>query len=169
MPTIEYQYHTFRFNRMPLTPVSEQEYAALRSSHDDFIDKHLDAAEAEFKKLKNPHRFRKMTTLITLGVAIIFIGADQGLKALGYYDAGEWFAVLTFIVLFALVIQAIQWFRSALSSTPFSLYRKEARAYFLFHHHLIEKTKSHTEYLADLSKQDKDAYEDFLWRKRLTM
>lgn len=166
---ITYEYHEFRFNRLPLAPVSEAEYSVLRTKHDDFIDAHLDAAKAEFSKLKNPHRFKRRNTLIMLGIAVLFIVADQGLKALGYYDAGEWFAILTFVVLLAFVVQAVQWFRSLMSSTPFSFYQKHARAYFLFHHHLIEKTKSYTEYLTDLSKADQDAYEDFLWRKRLTI
>lgn len=169
MPSIEYQYHEFRFGRKPLTPVSESEYAAIRSNADHFIDADIDRAKAEFSKLKNPHRFKRRNTLIMLGVAVLFIGADQGLKAAGYYDAGEWFAVLTFVVLLAFVIQGIQWLRSAFSSTPFSLYRKEARGYFLFHRYLIDKTKSYREYLADLSKQDQDAYDDFLWRKRMTL
>src|SRR5882757_8787377 len=161
MASIAYQYISFEFKRRPLQPLSELEYLRVQKNFDQFLDDFLERAEVEFKSQKNPHSFRRKTFLILLGTGGAFIGIDFLLKALGYSDAGEVFAVLAFIPLAAIFLQPVQWFLSFIKSSSFDLYEKKARAYYCFQESKVKGSADYVTYLKKLLASDEDEFETF--------
>lgn len=165
MASVSYEYFAFEFKRPPLDPLSENEYQLIRKDFENFMDDHLEKAEDEFKKQKNPHRFKWKTFFILLGVGGLFLGIDYTLKTMGRYDAGEIFAVLSFIPLAAIAIQPVQWFLSFMKSSAFTSYEREARTYFGFHRLKANVANSYADYLKGISATDIEEFNAFIWDK----
>lgn len=163
MPSISYEYSIFEFKRPKLDPFSEEEYKLAKKDFEEFLDAILEKAEAEFKTQKNPHRFNWKFFFILLGVGGLFLGIDYTLKAMDHYDAGEIFAVLSFIPFAAIVIQPIQWFLSHMKSSGFSSYEKAARTYYSFHRSKANASTNYPEYLNVISKTDIEEFDSFIW------
>jgi hypothetical protein len=163
MASISYEYNKLEFSRQPLQPLTEDEYKLVKKDFDNFFDDLLDNTEAEFKKLKNPHAFKKKRFFILLGIGILFLGIDYGLKAMDYYDAGETFAMLSCIPFAVVVIQPIQWAMSGIKSSGFSEYRYAARKYYYFHRRKANVSSDYVEYLRFVSSADAEEYEEFIW------
>lgn len=162
MPAIEYEYHKFEFNRKPLHPLSEAEFTAVKQDFDNFLFDHIDRTEEEFKRLKNPHRFRRKTTLLVLGLIVIFAAAGILLEKSGYETAGAVFGVLFVIVLLILPIQGIQMIMSAMNSSSFRVYENQARAYFSFHSTLAEQVNGYADYQNKLTATTESDYAKYL-------
>lgn len=165
MASISYEYRLFEFARNPLTPLTQEEYTAMQHGFESFCHRQIEKAEAEFKKMKNPHAFKWKMFWVLLGCGALALGLDYGLKAMGYEDAGEAFAMVSFIPLFAVVIQPIQWLLSSAKSSSFSSYGQKARRYFQFHYSLANGTRSYSEYGSALVKCSAGDFEEFVWQE----
>ena len=163
MASISYEYNKFEFTRPPLDPLTEEEYKLVKNDFDNFIDDFLEAAEMEFKKLKNPHAFNWKMFFIFLVIGGLFLGIDYGLKALDYYDAGEVFAMLSFIPFFAVFIQPFQWLLSLSKSSGFHGYEREARTYYHFHHSKATTSANYIDYQRIISETSIKEYARFIW------
>jgi hypothetical protein len=163
MASVSYEYTTLEFTRPPLEPLTEEEYRNIKKDFDNFFDDILDKAEAQFKTLKNPHRFKKTRFLILLATGILFLAIDYILKEMDHYDAGEIFAMLSFIPFFAIFIQPVQWLMSASKSSGFDSYRYHARKYYYFHRLKANVSSSYAEYLRFVSTATMQDYERFIW------
>jgi hypothetical protein len=163
MAAIIYQVNRFEFERGYSDPFSEDEYNRAKKDFYNFYHDHIDWADNEFKKLKNPHAFKWTSVLIKLGCGFLFVGIDLGLKEFGYYDAGEVFAVLSAIPFAWIVIQPIQWMLSASASSSFSNYEKHARDYYLFQHRKMKRAISYHDYKVMVSESTLIEFMKFDW------
>jgi hypothetical protein len=164
MASISYEHNTFEFRRESLSPVSEAEYALIRKNYDSFLEDFFKKANEEYNSMPNPNRFNWKMFLILLGAGIVFLGFDFGLKALGYEDAGEIFAMLSFIPFLAIVIQPFQWLMAeAKTGGVMARYKVVAEHYFDFHSSKIKLSKNHVEYLTVLQTTTLRDFDNFEW------
>ena len=161
MPTITYEYNLFEFKRRFRTPVAEEDFHRVKKDFENFLADKLDQAEAQFKQLKNPHRFKAKLFFILLGTGGVFLSVDYLLKYFGYYDAGEVFAMLSFIPFFAVFLQPIQWLLSSAKSSSFSSYERAARDYYLFHRSTANASKDYEAYRVSIANVTEEEFERF--------
>jgi hypothetical protein len=163
MPAISYGYNRYEFERHFDQPLTEAEYKLAKKDFYNFYHDVIDAAEEKFSRMKNPHAFKWIHLWIKLGLGVFFTGINLGLKALGYYDAGEVFAMISFIPFFAVVIQPFQWLLSQSKSSTFQTYEKHARDYYLFQYSKMKDAVSYHDYKIKLSEADAMEFMRFDW------
>ncbi|HET6990339.1 MAG TPA: hypothetical protein VFJ43_03400, partial [Bacteroidia bacterium] len=96
-----------------------------------------------------------------------FLGIDYLLKAMGHYDAGETFAMLSFIPFFVIFIQPVQWLLSFAKSSGFHAYEREARTYYHFHYSKAKQSASYQDYLRVISETNINEYASFIWDEHI--
>lgn len=163
MPAIQYKYNRFEFEREPLEPVTEEEYNGVRDDFEGFLNKFIKDAKAQFGKLRNPHAFswRIFISLLVIGCA--FLGADLLLKRLGYYDAGELSAMISFVPFLGVCLQPIQWALSFSRSSSFDIFQREAYAYFQFHKAKVDQATDYNNYRVLIMRTEFKEYAGFIW------
>lgn len=161
MPSITYEYNRFEFKRRFRAPLPKDEFHQVKNDFEKFVAGKLDEAETQFKQLKNPHRFKAKTFFILLGTGGLFLGVDYLLKYLGYYDAGEIFAMLSFLPFFAIFLQPVRWVLSMSKSSSFSDYERAARNYYFFHHSKVNASVDYESYRATIANVTEEEFERF--------
>src|ERR1041384_7068649 len=112
MPRIEYQYNVFEFNSSPLAPLREEEFRAIKKDFDNFLWNFLEEKEAEFKKLKNPHRFNWKVFLILLGSGLVLGFTGDFLEKHKHENIGGTLDMFAVMAGFAIIFQPVQWLLS---------------------------------------------------------
>lgn len=164
MASVSYEYHSFSFNRPGTQAVTADEYDLIRKDYDTFLKDHFKTANDSYNSLPNPHRFKWKIFFIFLTAGLVFLGADFVLKAMGYYDAGEIFAVLSFFPFLAIVIQPVQWLLSSSKGAGvMARYEAAAEKYFDFHASKIKTTKDYAAYLGIISGATLKDFENSYW------
>lgn len=163
MASISYEYNRYEFERHFDEPFTEEEYKLAKKDFYNFYHDAIDAADEKFKKMKNPHAFKWKIFFILLGCGVVLEGTDQILKAMGYYDAGEIFAMISFIPFFAVFLQPFQWLLSRVKSSNFQTYEKHARDYYLFQYSKMKDAISYHDYKIKLEEADNLEFMRFDW------
>ncbi len=163
MSAISYEYNRYEFERHFDEPLTEAEYTLAKKDFYSFYHDSIDVADKKFRKMKNPHAFKWNIFFILLGCGVVLEGTDQILKALGYYDAGEIFAMISFIPFFAVFLQPFQWLLSRAKSSNFHTYEKLARDYYLFQYSKMKNATSYSDYKIRLSRADAAEFMRFDW------
>lgn len=164
MASISYEYNASEFTRNGTDPVTEEEFKSIKQNYDSFLEKFIKKANEDYEKRPNPHRFKWRLFFILLISGGLLLGIDYLLKALGYYDAGEVFAMISFIPFFILVIQPIQYLlASSKGAGGMARYEAKAEMYFDFHASKIKSAKNYADYLQAMSNTSLKEFADFKW------
>lgn len=156
MPVINYHYLAFKFDRKLNNPLFEDEYSALKTNGQNYIEQMVKIKTGHLKPVRQIREtyFTKTRTTIYFSFLVIVI-----LYSLFMLDIkADWNSYLGFIIMLMMLWLIIYTFQFGLSTfkTFDSLddYKAEMKSYYEHHLKLVERTKSFPEYSLLVSQAD---------------